>query len=54
MLVNTKMFSPVITDGITSAHPLSFEYKSWWKQQRKRCLEGYSIGGVRITGDYYW
>jgi len=54
MLVNTKMFSPVVIDGITNAHPLSFEYKSWWKEQRKRCLDGYSVGGIRITGDYYW
>jgi len=54
MFVNTKLFSPVVTDGITNAHPLSFEYKSWWKEQRRRCIEGYEVGGVKITGDYYW
>ena len=54
MLVNTEMFSPVVMDGITNAHPLSFEYKSWWKEQRERCLNGYSVGDIRITGDFYW
>jgi len=54
MFVNTSLFSPVVTDGITNAHPLSFEYKSWWKEQKRRCLEGYEVGGVYITGDYYW
>jgi len=54
MFVNTQLFSPVVTDGITNAHPLSFDYKSWWKEQKRRCLEGYEVGGVKITGDYYW
>lgn len=29
-------------------------YKEWWYEQRRRCLEGYTIGGVTITGEYYF
>ena len=26
----------------------------YWKEQRRRCIEGYSVGGARITGDHYY
>lgn len=29
-------------------------YISWWAEQRRRCIEGYTIGGVNITGAFYW
>jgi hypothetical protein len=29
-------------------------YLEWWYKQRKRCIEGYEVGGVFITGDMYW
>jgi len=32
----------------------SEENKKWWAEQRKRCLDGYSVGGVRITGYHYF
>lgn len=54
MLVNTEYFSPVIKDGITRAHPRSYEYREWWEEQKKRCIDGYTVAGVRITGDHYW
>jgi len=54
MYVNTKLFSPVIIDGFTRANPLSYEYREWWHEQKRRCLEGYTVGGVYIPGDYYW
>lgn len=31
--------------------------KDWWdfwEEQEKRCLYGYSVGGVKITGRHYW
>lgn len=31
----------------------SAEYKRWWKEQGNRCLKGYSVGGVHITGYHY-
>jgi hypothetical protein len=54
MFINTKQFSPVIIDSITGAHPKSLEYREWWFEQKRRCLEGYSVGGIKITGDHYW
>lgn len=54
MFKDTLRFSPVITEGFSKAHPASVEYRDWWFEQRKRCLEGYSVDGVRITGDHYW
>ena len=27
---------------------------SYWKEERRRCIEGYSVGGVRITGEHYF
>lgn len=54
MLINTELFSPVINDGLCRAHPRSYEYKEWWEEQRRRCLEGYTVGGKTITGDHYW
>ena len=54
MYVNTKLFSPVIIDGYTRANPLSYEYREWWHEQKRRCLEGYTVGGIYIPGDYYW
>jgi hypothetical protein len=52
--VNTKYFSPVINDGITRAHPLSAEYRLWWKTEMDRCKNGYSVAGVKITGAHYF
>ena len=33
--------------------PGSLAYIDYWKEQRKRRIEGYSVGGVKITGDHY-
>lgn len=54
MYANTKLFSPVIIDGLCRANPLSYEYRQWWHEQRRRCLEGYTVAGTYIPGDYYW
>lgn len=29
-------------------------YHDYWQEQTKRCIEGYSVGGVRITGPHYY
>lgn len=26
----------------------------YWMEQRKRCIDGYSVGGVKITGEHYF
>lgn len=28
-------------------------YKKWWYEQRERCLNGYTVGGVKISGRMY-
>lgn len=38
--------------GPSSLDPYS-EYHQYWAEQNKRCIEGYSVGGVRISGDHY-
>ena len=37
-----------------SAPEGTFAHKEYWDEQTRRCLEGYSIGGVRITGPHYF
>jgi len=29
------------------------DYKDYWDEQTRRCIEGYSVGGEHITGDHY-
>ena len=30
------------------------DWYSYWQEQRQRILHGYSVGGVRVTGDHYF
>lgn len=34
--------------------PGSKDYQDYWSEQRRRCLNGYTVGGVKITGDHYF
>jgi len=34
--------------------PNSYGWIEYWDEQLKRCKEGYSVGGVRITGHHYF
>lgn len=54
MYVNTRLFSPVAIGGVTRAPKGSYEYNEWWDEQLIRCYNGYSVGGVRITGRHYY
>lgn len=29
-------------------------YIDYWKEQKRRCVEGYTVGNYRITGDHYF
>jgi hypothetical protein len=63
-LVNTQYFREAANDfeknkakGImryTLAPPKSREWYEYWKMHEERCLKGYSVGGVRITGKHYF
>lgn len=59
MLVNTQYFSEAAIHktkfGVYTAAAFgSKEYREYWEEQDKRCLEGYTVGGVRITGQHYF
>ena len=28
-------------------------YNDYWDEQERRCLEGYTVGGIRVTGEHY-
>lgn len=30
------------------------DWFDYWQEQRRRCIQGYSVGGVHITGDHYF
>lgn len=56
--VNTNEFSAEARNFLkygyyTNAPKGSYEYKAYWEEQHRRCLEGYEIGGVKVTGRYY-
>lgn len=54
MFYDTHLFSPVVIDGLCKAHPKSMEFREWWEEQRQLCITGYTVNGVRITGEHYW
>lgn len=54
MFKDTHLFSPVIHSGLCRAHPRSLEYRLWWEEQRRRCIDGYDVNGVHISGNYYF
>lgn len=31
----------------------SYEFHEYWDEQERRCIEGYEVGGVKITGHHY-
>jgi len=40
------------TDALPSPDPHS-DYQQYWKQEERRCIEGYKVAGAYITGDHY-
>lgn len=42
------------TGSYTEFLPDSKPYNDYWQEQYKRCVEGYSVGIYRITGDHYF
>ena len=58
MLVNTREFSRDAQHFMkygyyTNAPVGTFAYQEYWDEQLKRCIEGYTVGGTRITGPFY-
>lgn len=58
-LVNTAYFSLAARDftknggQYTLAPHGSREWIEFWDEERRKCIEGYSVGGTRITGRHY-
>lgn len=57
--VNTKVFTEEADHfrkyGYYCADkPLTPSWYKYWKEQRKRIIEGYKVGGARITGEHYF
>lgn len=38
---------------IPTLNPLSLDYKTFWKEERKRCIEGYWVSGKFMPGPVY-
>ena len=51
-LINTILFSPVAREGLPPED--SIYYESFYKENYRYIMDGYSVGDVRITGDHYW
>jgi len=57
--INSAVFSEEARHFLRYGYYTSAQYgtKDWtdyWDEQEERCLEGYSVGGVRITGRHYF
>ncbi len=56
---NTKYFSEAgnyyLKNGVyTKALPKTLEHKAFWNEEKRRVIEGYSVGDTEITGDHYF
>lgn len=38
----------------TTAIPGTTQYLKYWLEQKDRCINGYEVGGVKITGEHYF
>lgn len=55
---DTKRFSPAANyyqehGKYTDLVPGTEAWKQFWREERRRCLEGYEVDGVKITGYHY-
>lgn len=51
MNINSKEF---ILPSIPQLHPLSSSYTSFWREQKRRCIEGYWVGGYYMPPALYF
>ena len=54
MLINPSYFNEVGRKGVPKMSPYSAEYRLWWKEQKGRCMDGYSVGGKFMPGRLYF
>jgi hypothetical protein len=56
--INTREFSREAAQFLKygyyiNAPKKSHAYREYWEEQTRRCIEGYEVGGVKISGRYY-
>jgi hypothetical protein len=56
--INTEVFSETskyfLRHGVyTHAPEGTSEHQEFWDEQEKRCIDGYTVAGVRVTGEHY-
>jgi len=51
MIINKDVF---LLKEIPQFHPASEEYLLFWREEKKRCIEGYWVGGVWMPGNLYF
>ena len=51
MIINKEAF---ILKEVPQFHPSSEEYLIFWREEKKRCIEGYWVGGVWMPGNLYF
>ena len=45
----------MITESLyTDTIPGTKDYYDFWDEEKRRCLEGYEVDGVRVTGYHYF
>ena len=59
MFIDTHLFSPAaqqyLKKGLyTDALPDTKDYFEFWDKERNRCLYGFEVNGIRITGYHYF
>lgn len=59
MSINTQLFREAALHfqkhGVYTYAPKgSADYNEWWDEEKRRTKEGYSVGGMQITGDHYY
>jgi hypothetical protein len=53
-MVSNRYFQEVAINGIPQLNPLSALYINWWKEQKRRCINGYWVGGRWCPGRLYF
>lgn len=51
--INFNYFNEVARKGIPKMNPHSHEYVEWHMEQKRRCMEGYTVGGKYMPGYMY-
>ncbi len=49
--INNSLFLEKVPEKL---HPLSYEYTEYWREQKRRCIEGYWVGGKWMPGNLYF